>query len=74
MHDTHANAQADEMISRCAALRLTCRPGRTPALADKVHDGDRWIAATGPRLRLPVASHDRIFSGVPGLSLLTRAE
>ena len=73
MHETHANAQADEMISRCAALRLTCRQVGHP-LADKVHDGDRWIAATGPRLRLPVASHDRIFSGVPGLSLLTRAE
>ena len=73
MHDTHANAQADEMISRCAPLRIPAAQVGHP-LADKVHDGDRWIAATGPRLRLPVASHDRIFSGVPGLSLLTRAE
>lgn len=35
-------------------------------LADKVHDGDRWIARA--RLGLPTASHDQIFADAPNLS------
>ena len=45
MHDTHANAQADEMISRCTALGLPAAQVSGHPLADKVHGGDRWIAA-----------------------------
>jgi len=40
----------DEMISRCAQLRVECqRTGH--ALADKLHDGDRWIASTSTSSR-----------------------
>lgn len=38
---------------------------------NKVHDGDRWIAATAIRFGLPLVSHDTIFLRVPGLSLIT---
>jgi predicted nucleic acid-binding protein len=60
----------DEMIRRCAQLRVECqRIGH--ALADKRHDGDRWIAAAALRLRCPLVSHDRIFTSTPGLTLIT---
>lgn len=63
----------DEMITLCAQLRTSCQQiGH--ALADKVHDGDRWIAATAVRLGCPLVSHDGVFKGVPGLTLLTDSE
>jgi predicted nucleic acid-binding protein len=40
-------------------------------LAQKVHDADRWIAATAVRLGLPLVSNDGIFVDVPGLKLET---
>lgn len=60
----------DEMISACADLRDACRRIGHP-LGGKVHDGDRWIAATAIRLRLPLVSHDGVFDATPGLRLLT---
>lgn len=60
----------DEMITTCATLRAHCAQiGH--ALADKLHDGDRWIAATAMRLGLPLVSHDGLFGGVPGLEFIT---
>jgi predicted nucleic acid-binding protein len=60
----------DEMITACANLRLQCRRiGH--ALGDKLHDGDRWIAAAAIRLAMPLVSHDGLFDGVPGLHLIT---
>jgi predicted nucleic acid-binding protein len=60
----------DEMITRCAQLRIDCqRAGH--ALADKLHDGDRWIAAAALRLGCPLVSHDRLFSNTPGFTLIT---
>jgi predicted nucleic acid-binding protein len=44
------------------------------ALGQKVHDGDRWIAATAVRYGIPLVSHDQIFKGVPDLELLTELE
>jgi hypothetical protein len=43
------------------------------ALGDKLHDGDRWIAATAIRLGVPLASHDRLFNAAPGLQIMTAA-
>jgi predicted nucleic acid-binding protein len=60
----------DDMISVCAELRRRCHEIGHP-LGSKVHDGDRWIAATAIRLGLPLASHDAVFNGAPGLDLLT---
>jgi len=60
----------DEMITTCAELRTRCQEiGH--ALGDKVHDGDRWIAAAAIRLSCPLVSHDGVFKGAPGLTLLT---
>jgi predicted nucleic acid-binding protein len=60
----------DEMTTRCAELRNECqRVGH--ALADKVHDGDRWVAAAALRLKVPLASHDGVFALAPRLELIT---
>ncbi len=60
----------DEMTTACAELRARCqRIGH--ALGDKVHDGDRWIAATAIRLGLPLVSHDALFDNAPGLQMIT---
>ena len=60
----------NEMITICAELRMRCQQAGH-AIGDKLHDGDRWIAATAIRLDVPIASHDRLFSGTPGLRLIT---
>lgn len=60
----------DDMVEICAELRAECqRIGH--ALGDKVHDGDRWIAAAALRLHVPLVSHDQLFRDVPGLQLVT---
>lgn len=60
----------DQMITACAELRMRCRQAGH-ALGDKVHDGDRWIAATAIRLEIPLVSHDRTFTDAPGLRVIT---
>jgi tRNA(fMet)-specific endonuclease VapC len=62
----------DLMVTTCAILRAECRRNGH-ALAGKIHDGDRWIAATAMRLGCSLVSDDRIFLETPGLSLLTLA-
>jgi len=57
----------DEMIGICAELRQGCRQIGNP-LGDKVHDGDRWIAAVAIRLGLPLVSHDGFSPGLRGSS------
>jgi hypothetical protein len=59
----------DAMMTVCAQLRFDCRRAGH-ALGEKVHDGDRWIAATAIRLGLFLVSDDRVFAAAPGLSLL----
>lgn len=60
----------DDMMTVCAQLRLDCqRVGH--ALSDKIHDGDRWIAAAARRLDLPLVSDDGIFKDAPGVRLIT---
>lgn len=63
--------QADDELARvCAELRRRCQQVGH-ALADKVHDGDRWVAAAAIRLDVPLVSHDGVFHRTPGLELLT---
>jgi len=66
-------APCDDQLARtCADLRLRClRHG--PALAQKVHTNDLWVAATAAHYEIPLVSSDRVFEGVPGLRLLTLA-
>jgi predicted nucleic acid-binding protein len=60
----------DKMITACANLRVRCAQiGH--ALGNKLHDGDRWIAAAAMRLSVPLVSHDGVFDGAPGLEFIT---
>ncbi|MCW2761321.1 MAG: hypothetical protein JWR85_1522 [Marmoricola sp.] len=57
-----------DLIKTYVRLRTAChRAGH--ALAQREHDADRWIAATAVRLGIPLISNDRIFEGVPSLSI-----
>lgn len=58
--------QRDDHDLRRAPLAMPAGRSRTGR-----HDGDRWIAATAIRLGVPLASHDRLFNGAPGLRLIT---
>lgn len=54
-----------ELVERCARLRSESeKVGRALATADA------WIAATAVLLECPLVSHDRDFSGIPGLTLI----
>jgi predicted nucleic acid-binding protein len=61
----------EQLIRIHAALRTWCvRNGH--GLGQKVHEADRWVAATALWLRLPLVAHDSIFRDLPRLALLTR--
>jgi predicted nucleic acid-binding protein len=60
------------MITVCPELRADCQRIGHP-LGYKIHDGDRRVAATAIRLRVPIVSHDRVFRVVPHLQLITAA-
>lgn len=54
-----------EMVETSARLRYEReQAGR------RLSTADAWIAATAIMLDCPVASHDRDFSGIPGLELI----
>ena len=56
----------DELMQICAELRASCeRDGH--GLGQKIHEADRWIAATAITLNVPLISNDTIFSDVPNL-------
>jgi predicted nucleic acid-binding protein len=59
----------DHAINVCAELRDQCRRAGHP-LADKLHDGDRWIAAVAVRLGVPLMSDDVVFRSTPRLELI----
>jgi predicted nucleic acid-binding protein len=59
----------DELMAVCARLRAQCEAAGH-GLGQKVHEADRWIAATAIRLDLDLVSADRIFDGVPGLRVV----
>ena len=60
----------DAMITACSQLRVACQKMGHP-LGDKIHDGDRWIAAAAIRLRIPLVSDDGGFRDLPRLELIT---
>lgn len=67
-------ATVDDGLARVyARLKADCTQAGHP-LGQKVHDGDRWIAATAIRYRIPLVSHDGIFVAAPGLDLVTELE
>ncbi|MGI9033407.1 MAG: PIN domain-containing protein [Acidimicrobiales bacterium] len=59
---------SETLIERCAELRDEA--GRTGhPLHQKVHEADRWVAATALVLGLELVAGDAIFEGVLGLTL-----
>ena len=60
----------DELMTARAALRdRSEREGL--ALGQKIHDADRWIAATALHLGVELVSDDAVFENVAGLSVLS---
>ncbi len=58
----------DDMMTACAEFRWTCeRAGH--ALAQKIHEADRWIAATALYLGVELISDDKVYEQAPGLAL-----
>lgn len=60
----------DALMQRCAQLRFACEQLGHP-LAQKLHEADRWIAATAIAGELDLVSNDKVFVDAPGLSVLT---
>lgn len=69
--DRTATIPVDEqVIEQYAQLSAACR--RTGhGLAGPNHAGDRWVAATSIALRVPLLAGDSIYTGAPGVRLLT---
>jgi tRNA(fMet)-specific endonuclease VapC len=65
--------QPDDLLMRtCAELRDSCdRAGH--GLGHKIHEADRWIAATAIRLGVDLISDDTVFGNVPDLAIRTIA-
>ena len=59
-----------ELVERYVALRVWCmRNGH--GLGQKIHEADRWTAATAMLLNVPLVAHDAVFRDVMGLELIT---
>lgn len=59
----------ERLMRRCAELRAWASHAGHP-LAQKIHEADRWVAATALALDLELVAGDGIFEGVPALALL----
>lgn len=61
----------DRLMSICAELRATCEAAAHP-LGQKLHEADRWIAATAIRLDVELVSDDRVFQDIGSLIVRSR--
>ena len=61
----------DELMQVCAELRARCEQV-AHALGQKIHEADRWIAATAIRLGIELVSDDAAFRDAPGLVVTTK--
>ena len=59
---------SEQLINRCASVRAEARRAGH-ALAQKIHEADRWVAATALALDLELVAGDAIFEGVAGLQI-----
>ncbi len=59
----------EQLMKRCAGLRTWAHRAGHP-LGQKVHEADRWVAATALVLGLELVAGDGIFEGVPTLDVL----
>ena len=62
----------DALMAVCAELRAQCEMSGH-GLGQKIHEADRWIAATAIRLDAALVSDDTVFGDVPGLDVISRA-
>lgn len=60
----------DESVIQAHARLSADAKRKGHALYDKVHTGDRWIAASAIAFDIPLLSADGIFRDAPGLKLL----
>ncbi len=58
----------DQLMRTCAQVRAECERAGHP-LGQKIHEADRWIAATAIRMDIELVSDDAVFAGVEGLVL-----
>lgn len=66
--DVEVIQTSEALIDRCAALRADAsRVGH--ALAQKIHEADRWVAATAIALGLELVAGDGIFENVADLDV-----
>lgn len=63
----------DRLLSVYVSMRDACA-SIGHGLAGKIHEADRWVAASALWLRIPLVAHDRIFRDVPGLTLVTELD
>ncbi len=62
----------DALTVEWAKLRNECkRAGH--ALHQKEHTGDLWVAATARLLDVPLIAHDRVYQGVPDLTVISHS-
>ncbi len=61
------------LVAVCAELRASCE-AKGQALGQKVHEADRWIAATAVRLGVELVSDDGGFQNVEGLVVRSRRD
>jgi tRNA(fMet)-specific endonuclease VapC len=58
----------DQLMRTCAEIRASCqRAGH--GLGHKIHEADRWVAATAIRLAVDLVSDDTVFRNVPDLAV-----
>ena len=62
----------DRLMSICAELRASCEAAAHP-LGQKLHEADRWIAATAIRLDVELVSDDQVFQDVGSLTVRSRS-
>jgi predicted nucleic acid-binding protein len=70
LHTVHVAYPDPRMVALQIALRVRCAAGGH-GLAEKVHEADRWVAATALYYQVPLISDDKIFSGVDGLDVVS---
>jgi tRNA(fMet)-specific endonuclease VapC len=58
----------DQLMRTCAGLRASCERAGL-GLGHKIHEADRWIAATALRLQIDLVSDDTVFAGIPDLNV-----
>lgn len=61
---------SDQLLTTVAEVRFESREIGHP-LADRVHGNDLWIAASAIHLGISLLTADRIFDGVPRLTVVS---